>query len=71
MMEDIHRSHFTNDLNENLVGQKVKIAGWIEDIRDIGKLAFLIIRDSSGAAQAVVTGVNLNLARDIPRQSAV
>ncbi|HYX55143.1 MAG TPA: aspartate--tRNA(Asn) ligase [Nitrososphaeraceae archaeon] len=71
MIEDIHRSHFTNDLNQSLVDQKVKIAGWIEDIRDIGKLAFLIIRDSYGAAQAIVTGVNLDLARDTPRQSAV
>ena len=68
---DIHRSHFTYDLNQSLVDQKVKIAGWIEDIRDIGKLAFLIIRDSSGAAQAIVTGENLHLARNTPRQSAV
>jgi aspartyl-tRNA synthetase len=71
MIEDIHRSHFTSDLNQNLVNHKVKIAGWIEDIRDIGKLAFLIIRDSSGAAQAIVTGENLDLARETPRQSAV
>lgn len=68
---DVHRSHFTNDLNQSLVDHKVKIAGWIEDIRDIGKLAFLIIRDGSGAAQAIVTGENLRLARNTPRQSAV
>jgi aspartyl-tRNA synthetase len=71
MIADIHRSHFTTDLNRSLVDHKVKIAGWIEDIRDIGKLAFLIIRDSSGAAQAIVTGGNLDLARNTPRQSAV
>jgi nondiscriminating aspartyl-tRNA synthetase len=71
MIGDIHRSHFTSDLNQSLVDHKVKIAGWIEDIRDIGKLAFLIIRDSSGAAQAIVTGENLDLARETPRQSAV
>lgn len=68
---DVHRSHFTNDLNQSLVDHKVKIAGWIEDIRDIGKLAFLIIRDGSGAAQAIVSGENLRLARNTPRQSAV
>jgi aspartyl-tRNA synthetase len=71
MLIDIHRSHFASDLNHGLVDHKVKIAGWIEDIRDIGKLAFLIIRDSSGAAQAIVTGENLHLARDTPRQSSV
>ena len=71
MIEGIHRSHFTSDLNQSVVDHKVKIAGWIEDIRDLGRLAFLIIRDSSGAAQAIVTGDNLDLARETPRQSAV
>ena len=34
---DIHRTHYSIDLNENIVGKNVKIAGWLEDIRDIGK----------------------------------
>ena len=43
MITDIHRSHFANELNQNLIDHQVKIAGWIEDIRDIGKIVFLII----------------------------
>ena len=56
MVNIIHRSHFANQLNEKLVGQNVRIGGWIEDTRDIGRIAFLIVRDVTGTAQAIVTG---------------
>jgi len=71
MTSPIQRSHFANQLDETLIGHKISIGGWIEDIRDIGKVAFLTIRDIRGAAQVVVSGDTLNLARDTPRQSAV
>jgi aspartyl-tRNA synthetase len=71
MIADIRRSHFANELNQNLIDHKVKIAGWIEDIRDIGKIVFLIIRDKTGTAQAIITEQNLDIARNAPRQSAV
>ena len=68
----IHRSHFANQLNEKLVGQSVRIGGWIEDTRDIGRLAFLIVRDVTGTAQAIVTGdKNLQMLKNTPRQSVV
>ena len=46
--DGIHRSHFANQINKSLLGERVQIAGWVEDIRDIGKLVFLLIRDVSG-----------------------
>jgi len=72
MVDHIHRSHFASQLNETLVGQKVSIGGWIEDARDIGRLAFLIIRDITGTVQAIVTGHdNLQILKNTPRQSIV
>jgi len=71
VFDDIHRTHYTDQVHDNLVGQVVSIAGWIEDIRDIGKVAFLTVRDVRGAAQVVLSGDTLNLARDTPRQSVV
>ncbi|MCK5289573.1 MAG: aspartate--tRNA(Asn) ligase, partial [Candidatus Aenigmarchaeota archaeon] len=33
------------------VGDNVKLAGWVHEIRDFGKLIFLIVRDMHGLVQ--------------------
>jgi len=71
VFDDIHRTHYTDQVHESLIGQVVSIAGWIEDIRDIGKVAFLTIRDIRGAAQVVLSANTLSVAKDKPRQSAI
>lgn len=68
---DIRRTHYARQLDDALVGQQVRVGGWIEDVRDIGKLAFITIRDITGACQAVVTGETVKVATQAPRQSAV
>jgi aspartyl-tRNA synthetase len=71
MTDSIHRSHYANQVDDTLIGQEIRIGGWIEDIRDIGKLAFLIVRDITGVVQAIATGNNLQIVKEIPRQSVV
>jgi len=70
-LENIKRTHYACQLNATLVGQQVRVGGWIEDIRDIGKLAFVTIRDVTGLCQVIVTGGNLQSALQAARQSAV
>jgi nondiscriminating aspartyl-tRNA synthetase len=70
-LNNIKRSHYAFQVNRTLVGQQVRVGGWIEDIRDIGKLAFLTIRDVTGICQVIVTGDNLQSALEAPRQSVV
>ncbi len=70
-MVDIKRTHYARQLDDTLVGQQVRVGGWIEDVRDIGKLAFVTIRDVTGVCQAIVTGDSVPAARQAPRQSAV
>ena len=70
-MAGITRTHYAGHLDEQLVGKTVRIGGWIEDVRDIGKLAFLTVRDVSGTCQAIVTGDSVKEAIQVPRQSAV
>src|SRR5215213_6290710 len=70
-LENIKRTHYACQLNATLVGQHVRVGGWIEDIRDIGKVAFVTIRDVTGLCQVIVTGGNLQSALQAPRQSAV
>lgn len=47
------RTHYIMDA-KGAVGKEVTLAGWVHEIRDIGKLKFLILRDRSGLMQ--VTG---------------
>ena len=65
------RTHFTSELQKLQTGTEVRVAGWIEDFRDIGKLGFIILRDVTGLVQAVLVGENLQKAKSIPRQSNI
>jgi len=65
------RSHFAKELNEDIIGHKVNVAGWIEDIRDIGKIIFLLIKDITGAIQVIVDPKEFPQIRDIQRQSSI
>jgi aspartyl-tRNA synthetase len=49
----IYRSHNCNELNKNLIGQKVKLSGWIHSKRDHGDLIFFDLRDHYGLTQCV------------------
>jgi aspartyl-tRNA synthetase len=72
----LYRTHLAGELSPGLVGKKVRLAGWIEDVRPVGALLFITLRDSSGKAQVVFKRGELNDAafsalQAVPRQSAV
>lgn len=49
------RTHNCNELNENNVGQKVRIVGWMQNLREVSNsLAFLVLRDFYGITQVVI-----------------
>lgn len=49
------RTHTCNDLRMEHVGQQVKLAGWMENVREVGQnLAFLVLRDFYGTTQVVI-----------------
>ena len=50
-----NRTHNCNELSMTEVGQKVRLSGWLENIREVGgNLAFLVLRDFYGTTQIVV-----------------
>jgi nondiscriminating aspartyl-tRNA synthetase len=71
LKEKIKRTHFANELKENILGEKVKVGGWIEDVRDIGKIIFLVIKDITGSIQVIVDPEEFPQIREIPRQSSI
>ncbi len=49
------RTHTCNELRMEHVGQKVKIVGWMENVREVGSnFAFVVVRDFYGTTQVVV-----------------
>jgi len=45
------RSNYSNEIGENYDGREVTLAGWVHEIRDMGRLKFLILRDRGGFIQ--------------------
>ena len=68
-----YRTHTCNEISLEDVGKKVKIAGFVETIRDLGGLVFLDIRDMYGITQLVTSGKteDVDFASHIPIESSV
>ena len=49
-----YRTVTCGELREENIGQQVRVAGWVENIRDHGGVMFLDIRDQYGVLQVVV-----------------
>jgi aspartyl-tRNA synthetase len=55
-----------------MVGQKVIFGGWIEDLRKLGKMTFLTVRDVTGLTQVIVKDDNVSKeVEGITRQSVI
>lgn len=68
-----YRTHTCNEISLEDVGKKVKIAGFVQTIRDFGGLVFLDIRDMYGVTQVVTSAKesDVDFASHIPIESSV
>ncbi len=53
MKENIYRTHHCCDIDASMVGEKIIVSGWIENIRDHGGVLFLDLRDNTETLQTV------------------
>ncbi len=72
-MKNTYRTHNCGQLTKQDVGKTVKIAGWVQSIRDLGGLLFIDVRDQYGITQAVVTVESglIDMASKIPSESTI
>jgi len=53
-LDEKFRTHTCGELNKKYVGKKVKLSGWIDSIRQQGKIGFINLRDRYGITQCFV-----------------
>ena len=67
------RTHTCNQLRIENVGEKVKIVGWMENVREVGQnFAFVIVRDFYGTTQVVIeTEDMMKVIKGINKESTI
>lgn len=67
-----YRTHNCNELTLNNEGEVVKLAGWIQKIRDVGSIMFVDLRDHYGITQIVIEDEEgLGKFRNITEESVI
>lgn len=54
------RTHTAGELRKSHTGEKVKLCGWVDQLRDIGQLVFISLRDRYGITQCTYETNDLN-----------
>ena len=62
-MKNQYKNHNCGELNIKNVGQIVKLAGWVQRIRNLGAMKFIDLRDEFGITQIVIS--NSEVIKDI------
>lgn len=56
----MYRTHYSSQITEELHGKKVKVAGWVYEVKDLGGIKFLWLRDREGIIQVTAPKKKVN-----------
>jgi aspartyl-tRNA synthetase len=71
------RTHYTTQIDPGKIGDdKVALAGWVHEVRDLGGICFVVLRDRQGRAQVTLVKKKIdrelfNFARKLIRESVI
>ena len=73
MRANEYRTYYCSEIREKNVGEEIRLAGWVDTIRDLGGVLFIDLRDEYGITQVVTSGEgeDVDFASHIPAESAV
>ena len=54
------RTHYSAEIGPELDGKEVLVLGWVQDIRDLGGIRFLILQDKNGTVQITLSREDAN-----------
>lgn len=72
----ILRTKYSSEITENDYDKEVVVAGWVQDVRKLGSIAFIQLRDRDGIIQVTALKKELNpelfkKLTEIPRESVI
>ena len=67
------RTHKIGEIDESIEGKKVKVSGWVDTMREHGKVLFIDLRDRYGKLQCVITAKNADFekAKALAKESCI
>ena len=69
MKENIYRNVYCGDVDSSYVSKEIRLAGWVNSIRNLGSLLFITLRDETGIVQLISQDVDKYI--NINRESTV
>lgn len=54
LVGDWHRSHYSKNVRPEMDGEEVTLFGWVQEVRDLGALRFVIFQDREGTIQLTI-----------------
>ena len=69
MKENIYRSVYCGKVDKSYVDKEIRLAGWVNSIRNLGGLLFITLRDETGIVQLISEEVDKYI--NINRESTI
>ena len=64
-----YRTIYCGEVRTSNIGEEVKVAGWVEQIRNLGSLVFMTLRDETGIIQLI--SEDIEKYKDLTRESTI
>ena len=64
-----YRTIYCGDVRSENIGEEIKVAGWVEQIRNLGSLVFIALRDETGIIQLI--SEEIDKYKDLTRESTI